>query len=180
MKTEVKNDVLTLHHACSKDPTRSNLQAVHVRPDGWAEATDGSALALIPTEPCDESVLIPSDIAKAGTKLGGRDFAHQLVEVVNGEGTVELRRGGRSVGAPIPAEQKYPATDEITGPVKERKPHFEIALDAAKLLRLARALGMGGKVAIVKLSLGDDETEPILVSVNRPDDGYGVLMPCRF
>jgi len=174
--------VMSLRLMASTEETRPNLQCIHLRKDGYAEATDGHALARCKYERPDGGtleMLLPVDIAGVAQRLGGKEA---LLELRREESLACVAALEHEVSAPEVVGD-YPKTDDVW---PKGAPVFEVALNAGLLFRLARALSIGkGQNRVVRLgffSTTTGDTTPILVSPyasDEPEPPQGVIMPCR-
>ena len=180
MKIETK---YKLSQACSADETRLPLLGAYIDGDK-AIATDGRIMAIVPIERVENELnkkIIPAEILKAieKSKLG--------VICLNGQATLIGSRGG---------EISYPYVDAQYPDYKRVLPAptdcDKIALDAALLAKLAKAIGAHDDrrdqtIVILEISMETDadgkrKIDPLAhigVTCARSPDARGLIMPAR-
>lgn len=165
MKTKVSGNVLALHNACTVEETRYGIARIKLEKNR-AIATDGRMLALVECEPTDQGYIKREDAKELHGKKSNRRRGAEVEVEVNLDGD-------------FPKYQKT-LEDALAQPIQCR-----VGLDAALLLRLAKALSArNGELDeenknFIFLEIPVDSLKPIVVTPQFPEstNAIGVIMP---
>lgn len=167
--------------ATTEDKFRTTLQNVKLEGDRLI-ATDGHILASVAVQRYEEDTngLIPAHAFQQARKLtkkkeNKRD-AHAVTITANGN--VKVMDSCTKIELARP-DFDFPSTDRVLADnAAERAAEITICLDAALLIRLAKALGAetdDGR-AIVKLWVTSADKAAYVEASNG---NFGLIMPCR-
>ncbi len=166
-------------HACSPkaDSGRYEMKAVRVQKDSplgpVAIATDGRILAVVPLDPeaCEalpDSAMIPASTLEAAWRAKGR-HSEARVRIIDGAAVASTKAG--DIAQKL-ADDRFPNVFPILESA-QGTPTVRFGVDAALLLRLAKAIGSDGR-CILEVQ---DAVHPILVrAIDGQAEAYGVIM----
>lgn len=161
-----------LQHAASKDTTRYNICGVYFDEKN-AVATDGCLMAILPVSSCDQDAKLPTGkIVKFPATLKDKNQIN-----------LEVNETGINLSSPADSIElienaQFPDYNQVIP--DESKSDFAVVIDAAKLLRLAQALGELPKKAFVKLHFNSKEPGMAIRVTVSTGKAFGVLMPGKF
>jgi hypothetical protein len=151
----------------SKDPTRENLQNIHVT-KRHAFATDGRILAAVPimAEKGDTEGWMTPDVLKIGRKCSKSDSVS--IELngtqILADGTILVR----------PMEHRFPTITHILMSA-HRNRQLRVGLNVRYLKDLADAIGADEVV----LELGKPDEAILVRPASKSNSALGLIMPIR-
>lgn len=165
-----------LENAVGKDDDRPEmLHPYFDRESGVAVATNGKIMAVVPVDASEDDTAghIPIEAITAARKINWGDCPIKLNENARLEHLGKVQEWPR-------ADKRYPNWKNAV-PNKDRK-EVRLTLDAALLLRLAKALGKDDRgSAVITLRIASDASGGIdarsVIVVEGLYEAYGLMMP---